>query len=82
MLPECTLEIACQRAEEMRQAIKSLQVQYGNQTLEANTLSCGVAAFPNHGDNPDTVLLAAMEAVYRAKQEGCDRVVVADWSLA
>jgi diguanylate cyclase (GGDEF)-like protein/PAS domain S-box-containing protein len=78
-LPECSLETACRRAEEMRQAVKNLQVHHGHRTLEAITLSFGVAAFPEHGDKPDAVLNAADSAMYRAKQEGRDRVVAAGW---
>jgi diguanylate cyclase (GGDEF)-like protein/PAS domain S-box-containing protein len=77
-LPQCSLEIACQRAEEMRQAVKTLQVRHGHRTLEPITLSFGVAAFPEHGGNPDAVLNAADAAMYRAKQQGRDRVVAAD----
>jgi diguanylate cyclase (GGDEF)-like protein/PAS domain S-box-containing protein len=76
-LSDCSLETACQRAEEMRQAVKTLQVHHGHRTLEAITLSFGVAAFPEHGDNPDAVLNAADAAMYRAKQQGRDRVVAA-----
>jgi diguanylate cyclase (GGDEF)-like protein len=78
-LPQCSLTIACQRAEEMRQAVKTLQVRHGHRTLEAIPLSFGVAACPEHGDNPDTVLNAANSAMYREKQEGRDRVVAAGW---
>jgi len=81
-LPECSLEIACRRAEEIRQAVKTLQVRHANRTLEAITLSFGVAAFPAHGDNPDAVLCAADAAMYRAKQEGRDRVVAANGGSA
>jgi len=81
-LPECSLEIACRRAEEMRQAVKTLQVRHGHRTLEAITLSFGVAAFPEHGDNPDAVLNTADAAMYRAKQAGRDRVVAAGWDRA
>ena len=81
-LPECSLEIAFHRAEEMRQAVKTLQVRYYHRTLEAITLSFGVAAFPEHGDNPDAVLKAADAAMYRAKQQGRDRVVVASGDSA
>jgi diguanylate cyclase (GGDEF)-like protein/PAS domain S-box-containing protein len=81
-LPQCSLEIACRRAEEMRQAVKTLQVHYGHRTLEGITLSFGVAAFPEHGDNPDAVLNAADAAMYRAKQQGRDRVVAAEENSA
>jgi diguanylate cyclase (GGDEF)-like protein len=81
-LSDCSLEIACQRAEEMRQAVQILQVHHGRRTLEAITLSFGVAAFPEYGDNPDAVLKAADAAMYRAKQQGRDRVVAAGWDRA
>ena len=41
------------------------------------TLSMGVAAFPQHGANGQALLKAADTALYRAKNEGRDRVVVA-----
>jgi diguanylate cyclase (GGDEF)-like protein len=81
-LSDCSLEIACQRAEEMRQAVKTLQVHHGHRNLEGITLSFGVAAFPEYGDSPDAVLKAADAAMYRAKQQGRDRVVAAGWDRA
>lgn len=41
------------------------------------TLSVGVAACPDHGLDPDALVGAADAALYRAKQHGRDRVVVA-----
>ncbi|MGH7093059.1 MAG: diguanylate cyclase domain-containing protein, partial [Stellaceae bacterium] len=41
------------------------------------TISIGVAAVPNVGDNPETILKAADEALYRAKAGGCNRVELA-----
>ncbi|MGK7930374.1 MAG: hypothetical protein AB4041_02920 [Microcystaceae cyanobacterium] len=40
------------RAEELPLSVKNLSLQYGNQSLESITISCGVAAFPNHGETP------------------------------
>ena len=42
------------------------------------TVSVGVAALPQHGTSPKELLDAADAALYRAKREGRDRVVVAD----
>jgi diguanylate cyclase (GGDEF)-like protein len=41
------------------------------------TLSIGVASLPANGDTPDTVIAAADEALYQAKREGRNRVVLA-----
>ena len=46
------------------------------------TVSVGVAALPEHGTTPKEPLETADAALYRAKREGRDRVVVADLSTA
>jgi diguanylate cyclase (GGDEF)-like protein len=78
ILPEASLKITQMRAEHMREDARHLHVQYEGQTLEAVTLSLGVAAFPDHGSTNDAILGAADTAMYRAKRDGRDRVVVAD----
>jgi GGDEF domain-containing protein len=65
----------------MRQAVQILQVHHGHRTLEAITLSFGVAAFPNTAITPMRSL-GADAAMYRAKQQGRDRVVAAGWDRA
>jgi Diguanylate cyclase, GGDEF domain len=42
--------------------------------LPSITVSVGVAAFPDAGNNPQLVLKAADEALYRAKEKGRNRV--------
>jgi len=42
------------------------------------TASIGVAALPDQGTNEKELLQAADAALYRAKREGRDRVVVAE----
>ena len=41
------------------------------------TMSIGVAAFPERGQDLDEVVHAADQAMYRAKRDGGDRVVLA-----
>lgn len=76
ILPEATLDSARQRAEKLVKDFKRLDVQYRGQTLGPLTVSVGLAAFPEHGDSAEAVLRAADQALYRAKAEGRDRVVV------
>jgi diguanylate cyclase (GGDEF)-like protein len=38
-------------------------------------VSIGVAAFPDHAEDPDTLLRCADDAMYKAKQAGRNRVV-------
>jgi len=77
VLPGTSLEVSQERAENLRQAVKRLRIHYMDQVLSATTISLGVAGFPEHGGDADMVIRVADQALYRAKQEGRDRVVVA-----
>jgi diguanylate cyclase (GGDEF)-like protein/PAS domain S-box-containing protein len=77
VLPDASLDIARQRAEYLREEVKHLNVRHNGQPVGAVSLSLGVAVFPGHGLTGEVVLKAADVALYRAKREGRDRVVVA-----
>jgi diguanylate cyclase (GGDEF)-like protein len=77
ILPEATREITQMRAEQIREEIRGLKVQYEGQILESVTLSLGVAMFSEHGTTREALFNAADGALYRAKHEGRNRVVVA-----
>lgn len=77
ILPEASLDVTHQRAEQIREGVKHLQVQHRHQPLDAITLSLGVACFPQHGLTGEAVMQAADAALYRAKKEGRDAVRVA-----
>lgn len=76
ILPEAPLTIAHQRAEQMREKVKQLRIEHLSRPLDAISLSLGVAAFPDHGATGEAVVRVADAALYRAKREGRDRVVV------
>ncbi len=78
IMPDASLEAAHQRAKQLQQEAKRLRVQDAGLSLDGITLSLGVAIYPEHGRSKDTVLRAADAALYRAKEEGRDRVVVAE----
>lgn len=77
ILPDCSEDAAVRRAEELRLSVSGMQVPHRDGALGAMTISLGVAAFPAHAATPEEVLRVADLALYRAKAEGRDRVVVA-----
>jgi diguanylate cyclase (GGDEF)-like protein len=77
ILPEVSLEHVQRRAEQIREEVKNLNIQYNDTVLTAPTLSLGIAMFPEHGETSQQVLGAADTALYTAKGNGRDRVVVA-----
>ena len=76
ILPEASLEITRERAEKLREGIKHMNVRYLGQASGPITISFGVAILPEHGSTGDAVLQAADAALYRAKAEGRDRVII------
>jgi len=62
-------------AEEVRSKFQGLRVASENQEIRA-TISLGVAIYPLHGSNVDEVFVNADRALYRAKQQGRNRVVI------
>ncbi|MBF0537223.1 MAG: diguanylate cyclase [Nitrospirae bacterium] len=78
IMPEASVEITTQRAEQIREAASHMHVMYKQQSLGVITLSMGVAVLPVHGADTNTVIQAADTALYRAKNEGRNRVCVAE----
>jgi len=74
-LPNTTTEIALQRAEVLRSKVEEMVVRYLDAALPRITISIGVASFPSAGDNPLSVFKVADLALYRAKDQGRNRVV-------
>jgi diguanylate cyclase (GGDEF)-like protein len=54
-----------------------MRVEYQGASRAPGTLSLGVAGFPDHGSTVEDLLRAADGALYQAKNQGRDRVVVA-----
>jgi diguanylate cyclase (GGDEF)-like protein len=75
-LPEADVKAAHQAAERIRQAIAGRTFDPDGAALRT-TISIGIAAFPEHGDDVKALIKRADRAMYRAKQSGRDRVCVA-----
>ncbi len=77
ILSGASSEVTLGRAEKLRQAVKELQIQHRGQYINPTTMSLGVAVFPDQGATGEDLIRAADNALYLAKAEGRDRVVVA-----
>jgi diguanylate cyclase (GGDEF)-like protein len=73
---DASLEDVHRIADTIRQDVKQLDATYQNHHIGPLTVSLGVAAFPQHGTTIESLLQSADMALYRAKGEGRDRVVV------
>ena len=78
ILPESSLEDTRRRAEELRTSFQQLSIKHRDIVLGKVTLSLGVASLPDHGTTAVELLAAADGALLRAKEDGRDRVLVAE----
>jgi diguanylate cyclase (GGDEF)-like protein/PAS domain S-box-containing protein len=75
LLPGMPLASAMERAERWRKSVEELSIAHGHLAI-GFTISLGVAAYPEHGKTPDDLTRCADQALYRAKHEGRNRVVM------
>ena len=78
ILPGSTLVATQRRAENLRELLKDHAARDKHRQMRRVTLSIGVASLPDHGETAGDLLQSARTAVKMAKNEGRDRVRVAD----
>ncbi len=80
ILPDTDCRGATQRAEVMREAVKALQIEHQDSAAGPFvSISLGIATqIPDADSSPEALLAAADRQLYRAKQEGRDRVCAID----
>lgn len=76
ILPGLTPAIAVERLEALRVRLAEIRPGEPGRGPVGFRTSMGVASFPEHGLEPGALLRSADQALYRAKHEGRDRVVV------
>ncbi len=75
VLPNTSLEVACERAEQLRQAVAEQTPQFETRDIPI-TASFGVAGFPREGVFSGIDLIGKADAaLYQAKDTGRNRVV-------
>lgn len=76
LLPEAKAERAFEVAERIR-GLVTAETQSSDTDKATVTVSIGVAAFPEHGDTQEAIIASADNALYQAKRNGRNRVVLA-----
>ena len=77
ILPDTPVDLVFARVESFRQMIESLAIEHYGQPLGQVTISAGVATYPVHGVDRDTLIHVADQALYSSKRNGRNRVTVA-----
>ena len=75
IMPEANLNLTFQRAEQIREKIAQLSLKNNSQSLGQVTASFGVSCFPQHRKTIEKLLQTADTALYKAKQQGRNRVI-------
>jgi len=74
---ESPLDDTVRAAERLRSGVSLLAVQNGGQHLGVVTVSIGIASYPANGNTLIELIGAADRALYQAKTDGRNRVVIA-----
>ena len=75
VMPGASLESARKRAEEWRTEFQG-SVDAAPEYVRAATISIGLASFPDHGGDSESLVDAADKALYQAKDAGRNRIKV------
>ena len=74
LLSDTSLEVATRRAEAIRQSFEETYISFEGKNLQA-TISIGISIYPDHGDQPESLIIQADQALYQAKSSGRNCVV-------
>ena len=75
VLPDSAPEFAQQRAEDFRKLVEETHFSFGENEV-ALTISLGIASYPAYGTVADEIIQKADQALYDAKNQGRNRVVL------
>lgn len=73
IMPGASAEQATEAVERMLEAMRRQCFFHGGEALGYVSLSCGVASYPAHANDPLELIRLADQALYRAKRCGRDR---------
>ncbi|HUF34061.1 MAG TPA: diguanylate cyclase [Acidimicrobiales bacterium] len=76
ILPDTSCDAAMQRAEQLRNLVRDLAVDFKGQALGRITISLGISSLPDHARSAEELMLLADAALYQAKAAGRDRTLL------
>lgn len=76
VLPNMSAEAACLRIESLRRGVEALTFERHGQVFPCVTISAGIASCPVHALDCDALMRMADQALYRAKENGRNRIAV------
>ncbi|ELR99037.1 diguanylate cyclase [Gloeocapsa sp. PCC 73106] len=77
IIPNISLQYLVFKAKQLKTGVSQLKLKYQQETLPMITASFGVAIFPFHGTDSNTLINLADKALYLAKAKGRNRVICA-----
>jgi diguanylate cyclase (GGDEF)-like protein len=78
LLPGADLEAAMERMTELLDSVRSMSVAWPGGVLDGISVSIGLAVLPLHVDRGENLMAAADAALYQAKGQGRNRIVVSE----
>jgi diguanylate cyclase (GGDEF)-like protein len=76
-LPGLAADVAAIRVEALRREIEMRRIQFLGQSIDAVTISAGIAVYPSHAMDMDGLMHAADQALYQSKNTGRNRFTMA-----
>jgi diguanylate cyclase (GGDEF)-like protein len=76
LLPDTTIEGARSKADKVLERTRALRLSFNGIDIGLVTTSIGLAVYPANGEHAEDLLGAADAALYAAKQEGRNRLVI------
>jgi diguanylate cyclase (GGDEF)-like protein len=77
VMTTASLDTIHERAEKVREGVRRLNISHDGRHIGQVTISIGIAIHPDHGETGSDAMRAADAALYRAKQSGRNRTILA-----
>jgi diguanylate cyclase (GGDEF)-like protein len=82
LLPGMLSNTALERATILHANISHLTINFNEKTLPSITICTGIATYPNDAKDTMTLLKVTKSALYQAKKEGTNKIVIANKTIS